>query len=333
MWLDTLAKAKRSVPGQGDDPVRYQKALVTGGAGFIGSHMVERLLQEGLEVISIDNLATGRPTNMFSGAKYHTLDLRSDSLTRLLADENPEVVFHMAAQSSVTRSVRDPREDAEINVVGSTNLLEACRQSGVDWLVYSCTGGALYGNPDQLPCDENHSVRPLSPYGASKFAFEAYLECYRQVFGLKSSTLRYSNVYGPRQDPHGEAGVVAIFTSNLLSGKQATIFGDGLQERDFVYVEDVIDANLAVVDKQVQDTFNIGVGVPTNINTIHETLAQITGAHKPAKRAQARAGETYKIYLDVTKAQQVLGWSPKVSLPVGLNRVVAHARTEFDPNS
>ena len=243
--------------------MRYRRALVTGGAGFIGSHMVERLLRDGVDVSSVDNLSTGRKANMLPGAVYHEMDLRSDGLAALIAAERPEVVFHMAAQSSVARSMRDPGEDAAINVGGSINLLEACRLADVDWLVYSSTGGALYGEPERLPCDEDHPVRPLSPYGASKYAFETYLECYRQVYGLKSSVLRYGNVYGPRQDPHGEAGVVAIFTLKLLAGERPVIFGDGLQERDFVYVSDVIEANIAAVEREAQDTFNIGAGAPT----------------------------------------------------------------------
>ena len=308
--------------------MRYRKALVTGGAGFIGSHMVERLLGEGVEVSSVDNLSTGRGANMLSGGVYHDMDLRSDGLAALIVAERPEVVFHMAAQSSVARSMRDPGDDAAVNVGGSINLLEACRLAGVDWLVYSSTGGALYGEPERLPCDEGHPVRPLSPYGASKYAFETYLDCYRQVYGFRSSVLRYGNVYGPRQDPHGEAGVVAIFTLKLLAGERPVIYGDGLQDRDFVYVSDVIDANIAVVEREVEDTFNIGAGAPTNVNAIYERLAHLTGFDGPATYEAARPGDVYKIYLDASKARRVLGWSAKMDLGEGLRRVVEHARTE-----
>ena len=256
------------------------------------------------------------------------MDLRSDGLAALVAAERPEVVFHMAAQSSVSRSMRDPAEDAAVNVGGSINLLEACRLAGVDWLVYSSTGGALYGEPERLPCGEDHPVRPLSPYGASKYAFETYLECYRQVYGLKSSVLRYGNVYGPRQDPHGEAGVVAIFTLKLLAGERPVIFGDGLQERDFVYVSDVIEANIAAVEREAQDTFNIGAGAPTNVNAIYERLARLTGFDAPAEYAAARPGDVYKIYLDASKARRLLGWSATTELDEGLRRVVEHARSE-----
>ena len=308
--------------------MRYRKALVTGGAGFIGSHMVERLLGDGVDVSSVDNLSTGRKANMLPGAVYHDIDLRSDGLAALIAAERPEVVFHMAAQSSVARSMRDPGEDAAVNVGGSINLLEACRLAGVDWLVYSSTGGALYGEPERLPCGEDHPVRPLSPYGASKYAFETYLECYRQVYGLNSSVLRYGNVYGPRQDPHGEAGVVAIFTLKLLAGERPVIFGDGLQERDFVYVSDVIEANVAAVEREARDTFNIGAGAPTNVNAIYEHLARLTGFDGPAEYAAARPGDVYKIYLDASKAQRLLDWSAATDLDAGLRRVVEHARSE-----
>ena len=308
--------------------MRYRKALVTGGAGFIGSHMVERLLGEGVDVSSVDNLSTGRRANMLSGAVYHDMELRSDGLAALIAAERPEVVFHMAAQSSVARSMRDPGDDAAVNVGGSINLLEACRLGGVDWLAYSSTGGALYGEPERLPCGEDHPVRPLSPYGASKYAVETYLDCYRQVYGFKSSVLRYGNVYGPRQDPHGEAGVVAIFTLKLLAGERPVIFGDGLQERDFVYVSDVIDANFAAVEGEAQDTFNIGAGAPTNVNAIYERLARLTGFGGPANYETARPGDVYKIYLDASKAWRVLGWSAKTDLDEGLRRVVEHARAE-----
>ena len=300
----------------------YKKALVTGGAGFIGSNLVDRLIEEGLNVAVVDSLSTGRRENVPAKASYHRVDIRSKDLAEVFKRERPEVVFHLAAQASVSRSVREVFLDADVNVIGSINLLEQCQGSGVDRVVYSSTGGALYGEPERLPCDENHSVRPLSPYGASKYAFEAYLHTYRAIHGLRHTILRYGNVYGPRQDPEGEAGVVAIFTGNMLDGGPVSIFGDGLQERDFVYVGDVVEANVLAMRQEADDIFNIGTGGPTNVNEIFAKLKDLTGYEPQANYGPPREGDVYKIYLDVAKAKAGLGWEAKVGLEEGLAETV-----------
>ena len=304
----------------------YEKALVTGGAGFIGSHVVDRLLAEGLTVAVVDDLSSGRRSNLNIEASFHQLDLRSPKLIDVFRSERPQVVFHLAAQSSVAISVRTPAEDAQINILGAINMLEGAQAAGTDRIIYSSTGGALYGEPERLPCDEAHSVRPLSPYGASKYSVEAYLHTYRASSGVKNTILRYGNVYGPRQDPHGEAGVVAIFANLMLNDEEAVIFGDGLQERDMVYVGDVVEATFQALLQAPDDIFNIGTGKPTNVNQIFEQLAKLTGYQRAAKHGPPRAGDVYKIYLDVRHAQERLGWVAKVGMEEGLERTVRSIR-------
>ncbi|MDO8690820.1 MAG: NAD-dependent epimerase/dehydratase family protein, partial [Dehalococcoidia bacterium] len=218
------------------------KVLVTGGAGFIGSHVVDGLIAQGHRVVVVDNLSTGSRDNLNPQAFFYEVDIRSPQLVEVFAQERPDLVDHHAAQMSVNRSVQNPREDAEINVLGSLNVIECCRNFGVKKVVYISTGGAMYGEPQYLPCDEAHPINPLSPYGVTKHNAEHYLFTYRHLYGLNYTVLRYPNVYGPRQDPLGEAGVVAIFTGKMLEGQQAVINGSGEQERDFVYVADLVEA-------------------------------------------------------------------------------------------
>jgi len=277
-------------------------------------------------VAVVDNLTTGRQENLHDSAVFHRVDLCAPELADVFREERPEVVFHLAAQASVTRSVEEPAEDARTNIFGSLNLLELCQRFDVERFVYSSTGGALYGDPEDLPCAEAHPVRPKSPYGASKHSVESYLHCFGSLAGFRYTILRYANVYGPRQDPEGEAGVIAIFARRMLDGAQVTIYGDGQQERDFVYVTDVVEANVRALDQEEDGIYNIGTGTGTSVNTIWERLAQLTNHGKRPKYEPPRKGDVYKIYLDVRKAQHALGWVPRVSLLTGLGLTVKHFR-------
>jgi len=301
------------------------KALVTGGAGFIGSHVVDGLIARGIRVSVVDNLSAGRRENLNPKATLHQVDIGSPQLAEVFRSERPEAVFHLAAQASVAFSVRDPFHDATTNVLGSINLLRQCQEFGVGAIVYSSTGGALYGEPSQTPCPENHPVRPLSPYAASKHAVESYVHCFSALAGFKATILRYANVYGPRQNPEGEAGVVAIFSQRMLEGREMSIFGDGTQERDFVYVGDVVNANMLALD-QPGGVFNIGTGTGASVNEVFRNLAALTGYQKQPDYQPKRPGEVYRIYLDSSLARKELGWSPKVSLEEGLRRTVESLR-------
>jgi UDP-glucose 4-epimerase len=300
--------------------------LVTGGAGFIGSHVVDAFLAAGHSVAIVDNLSTGRERNINPKARLYKIDIRDPKLIEVFEAEKPEVVDHHAAQIDVRKSVADPVYDANVNILGSLNLLEAARKGGVRKIVYISSGGAAYGEPVYLPCDEKHPIDPLSPYGITKHTVEHYLFIYKQLYGLDYAVLRYPNVYGPRQDPFGEAGVVAIFAGQMLAGKPATIFGSGEQERDFVFVKDCARANLMVADKEHSGIFNLGCGVGTNINQVFAGLKQITGYPDEARYAPAKPGETFKIYLDSSLAARELGWRPTVSLEEGLRQTVEYFR-------
>ena len=301
-------------------------ALVTGGAGFIGSHLVDRLLELEYRVVVIDDLTGGKLKNLNPAASFHHSDITQPSVSDVFQREQPDLVFHMAAQTSVSHSTRDPVKDSETNVTGTLRMLEAARRHGVDKFIYSSTGGALYGDPQVDPCPDDHPVLPLSPYGMSKYLGEQYLEFYRRLYRLNSTTLRYGNVYGPRQDPHGEAGVIAIFTQAMLEGKQPEIFGDGNQERDFVYVEDVVEANILAIDGGNGMAMNIGTGQKTSINRIFELLKSIIGYRWDPLHGPARLGDVYQISLGSSMAERELGWSARVDLDDGLSRTVDYFR-------
>ena len=303
---------------------KTKTALVTGGAGFIGSHLVDRLLSLEYKVVVVDNLSTGKLKNLNPSATFHHLDITHASASEVFQREEPDLVFHLAAQVSVTHSTRDPIKDGEINVLGTLRLLEACRRYGPEKFIYSSTGGALYGDPEANPCDDQHRVEPLSPYGMSKYLGEQYLELYRRLHQLNYVTLRYGNVYGPRQDPHGEAGVVAIFTQAMLEGKQPQIFGDGNQERDFISVDDVIEANILAIDRGNSTAYNIGTGEGTSVNRIFELLQSITKYKWDPEHGPSRPGDVYQISLDSTRAAQELGWHPQVNLEDGLRKTVEY---------
>ena len=303
------------------------KVLVTGGAGFIGSHVVDLCLQHGYEVIIVDDLSTGRESNLNPAAKLYQMDIRDPKLKDVFEREKPDYVDHHAAQMDVRRSVAEPLFDADVNILGSINLIECAKQYGAKRIVYISTGGAVYGEPEYLPCDENHPINPICQYGASKHTVEHYLYMYKVNYGLDYSVLRYPNVYGPRQDPHGEAGVVAIFTGQMLRNDQVVINGDGEQERDFVYVGDCARANLmAIQASQGLGIINLGSGRGTTVNEIFEKLRGITDYGREARHGPAKVGETRKIYLDASKAQRELGWQPTTELEEGLKNTVEYFR-------
>jgi UDP-glucose 4-epimerase len=305
-----------------------RRVLVTGGAGFIGSNTVDLLVREGYSVSVVDNLSTGRKGNLNPKARFHMADIVSPKLEAVFRKEKPQAVIHLAAQIDVRKSVSEPGYDARVNVLGSINLLETCRRHGVEKLVYSSSGGAVYGEPEHNPVDERHRIMPLSPYGASKYAVEKYVQMYSATYGLDYNILRYGNVYGPRQDPLGEAGVVAIFTGLLLGGRRPLIWGDGRQTRDFCYVGDIAQANMkGLVKRGRSKVYNIGSGAETSVNGITGKLIKAVGSRlKPAYGAPVK-GEVRRICLDVGLARKELGWKPKTSLDAGLAATVEWARS------
>ena len=301
------------------------KILVTGGAGFIGSHVVELFLEEGYEVVILDDLSTGRASNVNPRAKFYQMDIRDPKIREVFDTERPDYISHHAAQMDVRRSVAQPLFDADVNILGSINMIECAKEFGVEHFVDISTGGAVYGEPERLPCVETHPINPICQYGASKHTVEHYLYMYNVNYGLNYTVLRYPNVFGPRQDLHGEAGVVAIFIGKMLAGDPVTINGDGEQTRDFVYVGDCAYANyLAVKVDHQPGIYNLGWGRPTSVNDIFNSLAKISGFPRQAQYGPAKVGETRHIYLDATKAKKDLGWSPTLTLEEGLEKTVAY---------
>ncbi|MFW6116034.1 MAG: NAD-dependent epimerase/dehydratase family protein [Chloroflexota bacterium] len=304
------------------------KILVTGGAGFIGSHAADAFVAVGHEVAVVDDLSAGRRENVNPAAAFYEVDIRSEGLELVFAEERPAVVCHHAAQVDVRRSVADPAHDAAVNVLGSLNVLEQCGAYGVEKVIYSSSGGAIYGEPVYLPCDEDHPIQPLCPYGVSKYAVEQYLDVYRRLHGLDYTVLRYGNVYGPRQDPYGEAGVVAIFAGQMVRGETPTINGSGEQERDFVYVGDCARANVLALEGGSGRAYNLGSGEGTSVNRLFEVLKEVTGYQGGAAHGPEKAGETFRIFLEAARAEEELGWRPKVGLREGLARTVEDLKRE-----
>ena len=298
------------------------KVLVTGGAGFIGSHVADAFVAAGHEVWALDDLSTGQRENVGPGVRLVVADIGAPESARLVETERFEILCHLAAQMDVRRSVTDPRFDADVNVGGFLNLLEAARKSGVRKGVFSSTGGAIYGEQDVYPAPETHPTRPVSPYGVSKASGELYLGYYRAQYGLESVALRYANVYGPRQNPHGEAGVVAIFSERLLRGETCIVNGTGQQTRDFVYGPDVARGNLLAATSDVEGSINVGTGIETDVNRLYALLAAAAGTDRPAKHAPAKPGEQMRSSVDPSRAAEVLGWRPTVALEEGLRRTV-----------
>jgi UDP-glucose 4-epimerase len=302
------------------------KVLVTGGAGFIGSHLVDRLILEGHEVVVVDNLSTGKRRNLNRAARFFKLDIQSSGLERVLRNERPHMVMHLAAQMDVRKSVEDPMFDAQVNVLGTLNVLQQSIKHGVRKVVFSSSGGAIYGEQEIYPAPESHVTRPLSPYGVSKLCGEQYLSYYQRVNGLQIVSLRYANVYGPRQDPEGEAGVVAIFIQKLLNNEQAIVNGNGRQTRDFVYVEDVVEANLAAMGQDIQGTYNVGTGEETSVNDLLGILVRHTNSTCKEVHGPAKGGEQARSVIDSGKLRQELSWESRTELSEGLKRTVDYFR-------
>jgi len=313
------------------------RCLVTGGAGFIGSTLVDRLLSEGHEIDVVDNLSSGRLSNLADarsagGLTFHQLDIRSDDVVTLVARRQPEVIFHLAAQADVRVSVADPGFDASVNVLGSINILEGARQAGTGRIVAAASGGTLYGEPDaaDIPTGESVAHRPLSPYGVSKKAMIDYLVAYRELHGIEFVALALGNVYGPRQDPHGEAGVVAIFAERLLNETEVTIFGTGEQTRDFVFVDDVVDAFVRASTRSGGLVINIGTGEELSVNRLFATMAEEAGSTQKPLHAEARSGELFRSCLDVDRAKMQLGWSSWTTFADGARATLASVAQQLN---
>ncbi|MBN2102480.1 NAD-dependent epimerase/dehydratase family protein [bacterium] len=299
------------------------KILITGGAGFIGSHLADAFIHDGHEVVIVDNLLMGCMENVNPEAKFYLMDIRSETLSKVFKLEKIDVVCHQAAQMDVRKSVEDPMFDADVNVKGTLNILQNCVQNHVKKVLFASTGGAIYGDQNKHPCDETHPTRPVSPYGITKLCVEKYLYYFANEFGLGYVILRYANVYGPRQNPHGEAGVVAIFSKKLLSGGEPVINGDGKQTRDYVYVGDVARANLSALNYKENDIFNIGTAIETDVNKIFNELNQLTGQQAKENHGPPKGGEQRRSVISYQKAREKLGWEPEMALNEGLKRTVA----------
>ena len=305
------------------------KMLVTGGAGFTGSHVVDVYLEAGHDVVVVDDLFTGRIANLNPGARFYRVDITTHDLHEVIAQERPEVVSHQAARVDVRGSMTQPVLYAHTNVIGSLNLLEACRQHRVRKVIYAQTGGCVYGEPVELPSPETHPIKPIDPYGISKYPMELYLKAYAHHYGLTYTVLRYPNVYGPRQDPSGEAGVVSIFAKHMLLGTRPTINGTGQQVRDYVFGRDVARANLLAVTRGDNEVYNVGSGVATSVNEIFAHVKRITRYPHAPVFGPPRPGEVSASQLDSRKAERELGWKADTPLADGLKATVDYVRAEL----
>jgi UDP-glucose 4-epimerase len=307
---------------------KIMKALVTGGAGFIGSHLVDALIKRGDAVVVVDNLSTGRPENLNPAATFYQADICSSELERIFEKERPEIVNHQAAQTVIQKAMEDPVFDARQNILGSLNLISQCLRFKVKRVAYASSAG-VYGEPKRLPVDESHAVTPISYYGISKHTVEHYLHVSHLETSLSYVVLRYANVYGPRQSPKGEAGVVAIFTRQMLQGERPTIFGKGDKTRDYIYVADVVTANLLAMEKSVSGVYNVGTGVETSDREMFDLVAELTGYEADPHYAGVRKGEIYRSCLDSGKARKEIGWQPRLALREGLAETVDYYRSIF----
>lgn len=305
------------------------KVLVTGGAGFIGSHVADELIAAGHEVTVLDDLSSGKREQVPQGARFVEADIRSKEAAALIKEGRFEAILHQAAQIDVRRSVTEPRYDAEVNLLGMLNLLEAAVEARVRRFLFASSGGACYGEQETYPAPESHPTRPVSPYGVSKTAGELYLGYFQAEKGLSYCSLRYANVYGPRQDPLGEAGVVAIFSGRALASAPCTIYGDGKQTRDYVYVGDVARANRLALESDYVGPLNVGTGRETDVVALHRLIAEAAGCKQAASFAEPRAGEQRRSCVDPALAERLLGWRPEVSLEEGIARTVAFFRSRI----
>ncbi len=303
--------------------------LVTGGAGFIGSHIVDAYVSDGHHVVVIDDLSSGVRENVNPKAEFHQLDIRSGEVEQVFRNHKFDIVNHHAAQMDVRRSVADPKFDASVNVIGGLNILESVRQYGVNKIIFSSTGGAIYGEQDYFPADEDHPVRPLSPYGITKLVTEKYLFYYKEVHGIGHVVLRYANVYGPRQNPHGEAGVVAIFAKKMLQGESPLINGDGKQTRDYTYVGDVVNASVLALKYQGSNIFNIGTGIETDVNELFHVLRGWLRPDCPEHHGPGKQGEQRRSVISSKKIEKELGWKPRVDLSEGLRLTAEYFKKKF----
>lgn len=300
--------------------------LVTGGAGFIASHIVDKYIQLGHNVVVVDNLSTGILENINPKAEFYQMDITNPEIKKIFEVKHFDVVNHHAAQIDVRVSVDNPMLDANVNILGGLNLYECCRKYNVKKIIFASSGGTVYGEQKYFPADEQHLLEPCSPYGVSKLTNEKYLFYYKEVFGINFVALRYSNVYGPRQNPHGEAGVVAIFTKKILNGEQPIINGDGKNTRDYVFVSDVVEANVLALDEEVIGSFNISTGLERDVNFIFDALKRITNSTIKAVYGPAKPGEQRRSCLDYSLFNRITGWKPKVSIEEGLEQTVKFFR-------
>jgi UDP-glucose 4-epimerase len=309
-----------------------KKILITGGAGFIGSTIADLFLQAGWDVAVVDDLSSGKRENVPASARFYPCDVRSAAATEAILRERPDVVCHQAAQIDVRKSMADPRHDCDVNLGGLLQVMQAAVEAGsVRQVLFASSGGAMYGDTDRIPTPEDHPALPVSHYGVAKASSELYLGVYRANFGLPFAALRYANVYGPRQDPHGEAGVVAIFAGRLLDGKPCTIYGDGAQTRDYVFVGDVARANLLAAEKGFDGPLNVGTGVETDVNRLFALMADAAGVEARPVHAEARPGEQKRSCIDPSAAARALGWRPQVALEAGLARTLEFFRARRAP--
>lgn len=305
------------------------KILVTGGAGFIASHVTDAYIEQGHEVVIVDNLSTGKKENINPKAQFIEMDIQDEKIFELFAHKKFDAVNHHAAQMDIRLSVKDPTFDARNNILGTINLLEAAVKNGVKKFIFISSGGAIYGEQDYFPADEKHPTLPLSPYGIAKLTGEKYLYYYYKTYQLDFVSLRYGNIYGPRQNPHGEAGVIAIFASKLFSNEQPVINGDGKQTRDYVYVSDVVAANLKALHLEGSDCFNIGTGIESDVNELFNKLNHLIKSQAKEIHGPAKPGEQQRSVLNNGKAQKLLGWQPQVSLDDGLGKTVEFFKLRY----
>ena len=305
------------------------KILITGGAGFIGSHVADACINAGHVVVIVDDLSSGAIENVNPKSKLVKMDIRDEKIRELFKQEKFDVVIHHAAQMDLRKSVIDPRFDASVNIIGSINLLENCKDYGVKKFIFASTGGAIYGEQDYFPADEAHPVRPLSPYGIAKLSVEKYLYFYRAVYSLQYVCLRYANVYGPRQNPHGEAGVIAIFANKMFAGEASVINGDGKQTRDYTYVGDVVRANMFALGYDKSDIFNVGTGIESDVNELFITIKRLTKSQCSEDHGPPKKGEQQRSVLDYSHIKEIFGWQPTVALENGLESTVNYFREKM----